>query len=537
MVPQESNPSTTPPLSPDAGADASRPLGDVYKALKATGFYPKKHPARLQLISQAHHALSRLMAGRELLLVTSRLGFTETDGGRKVTPTPMTGALARELFVRSIRRLTVLPDLTTDDLRGFLFLLTISPQDIEAAGGMERLMAEHGIRTIWSNEIDMAAILAKRQAIETAAHPFVDAEDNPSLHGEGTESPFDGFDLEMAPAEDHSMMEQLARMEKEQDDGRYMELAKELARMADDAKRTRRFAELLPVLSGLQAQGRNAAASPFIREYAAFTFEQIAGGTMLEFMLKNLQTRDCQFRDLLLELLPSLGTTGVYAILQQICVAEDLYARKILATALVRIGEPAVPPTVTMLQDDRWYVVRNMVAILGEIGSTSCIPALRKPAAHPDDRVRKETIRSLSRLKSREAESMIIDLLQDRQADIRRQAINSLGHIKSQLAVQPLMQTVLRADLLLRRTPLKKEAIGALGRIGDRQAVQPLARIVDTPAIFFWRATEELKIAAAAALGAIGDETVIPLLAKRARRGGRLGPACRDAIETIERVT
>jgi HEAT repeat protein len=509
----------------------------VYKALKATGFYPKKHPARLQLITQAHRALSRLMDGRELQLVINRQGFTEADGGHKVTPSSMTQALARELFLRRIRRLTILPDLTTDDLRGLLFLLTISPQDIEAAGGMERLMAEHGIRTIWGNEIDMAAILAKRQAIETAENPFIDAEDNPTLHGEETESPFEGFDLEMSPAADRSIMDLLARMEAEQDDGRYMELAKELARMADDAKRTRRFAELLPALSGLQAQSRNAAGTPFIREYAAFTFEQVAGGTMLEFMLKSLQSRECQFRDLLLELLPSLGTTGVYAILQQICVAEDLYARKILATALVRIGEPAIPPIITLLQDDRWYVVRNMVAILGEIGSTSCASALRKPAAHLDDRVRKETIRSLSRLKSREAESMIIDLLQDRQADIRRQAISSLGHIRSQMAVQPLLQTALRPDLLLRHTPLKREAIAALGRIGDRQAVPHLARIVSTPGLFFWRVTEELKIAAAGALGAIGDETAIPVLAKRARRGGRLGHACRDAMETIERVT
>jgi HEAT repeat protein len=538
MALQESIPSSATFVLPGSGADASGPLGEMHKALKATGFYPKKHPARLQLITQAHKSLRLLMDDKELVLVINRQGFTESDGGRKVTPTPMTEALARELFIRRIRRLTLLSDLSSDDLRGFLYLLTINPQDIDTAGGIDKLMADHGIRTIWSNEIDMAAILAKREAIEESEQPFIDAEDNPALHGveeDNADSPLDGFDLE-TPEQEKSLADLIARLAEATEDSSYMELAKELARKSEDVKRMRRFSDLLPVLTALQGQGADDSRGRFIREYAMFTFEQIAGGSMTDFMLERLRSREYQEKDVLLNLLPSLGSTIVYAIIQQLCVADDLYARKILATALIRIGEPALPPIIAMLQDDRWYVVRNMVAILGEISIPSSIPALRKSSLHKDERVRKEVIRTLSRIKGKESEAIIIDLLQDRQMDIRRQAIASLGGIKARTAIQPLLQIALRSDFLLRQTSLRREAITALGRIGDRLAVQPLAKIIATPVFFFWKATEELKLAAAGALGAIGDESAITLLAKRAGSSSRLGQACREAIETIERI-
>jgi hypothetical protein len=478
------------------------------------------------------------MVGKEVVLVLTRQGFSEQEGGLKVATAPFVTALARELFIRRIRRLTILPDLTEEDLRSFLFLLSLPLQKIETSGGIERLMADHGLRTIWTNEIDMAAILAKRDAMEQADQQFSDAEDNPSLMGDDEgepSSPLDDFGFE-APEDTDSLAHLLARMEHEPNDSRYMELAKELSGKANEAKRAQRFFELLPVLSALQVQSRNQARGQFIQDYALFTFEQVASGTMADFILKNLQSRDYPDKETLLQIIPSMGQTVVYAVIQQLCVAEDLFARKLLATALIRMGEPAVPPICAMLQDDRWYVVRNMVAILGEIGSPSCLGAIRRPLAHLDERVRKETIRALARIKGPDAEALIIDLFHDKSMDIRRLAINSLGTMKAQSAVQPLVQIARRSDFFLRQTPLKKEAIASLGRIADRQAMQELVKIVSIPSWVFWQATEELKVAAAAALGAMGDEAAIPLLTKRASAGGRVGAACREAMENLERI-
>jgi HEAT repeat protein len=47
---------------------------------------------------------------------------------------------------------------------------------------------------------------------------------------------------------------------------------------------------------------------------------------------------------------------------------------------------------------------------------------------------------------------------------------------------------------------------------------------------------QELKIAAATALGQLGDETAIGLLKKLARRNSPLGSACGDAADNLERL-
>jgi len=38
---------------------------------------------------------------------------------------------------------------------------------IQQAGGLEKVMQEHGIRTIWANEFDLTVILGKRYEIES----------------------------------------------------------------------------------------------------------------------------------------------------------------------------------------------------------------------------------------------------------------------------------------------------------------------------------------------------------------------------------
>jgi HEAT repeat protein len=204
--------------------------------------------------------------------------------------------------------------------------------------------------------------------------------------------------------------------------------------------------------------------------------------------------------------------------------------------ALVRIGYPAVAPLVGMLRDERWHVVRNMVAILGEIGSRECVAALRSSLDHSDQRVRKETVRTLAKIGGKEAEASIIELLADNDDGIVRQAILSLGIMRSRAAVQPLIDMVTRRDFFLTALPAKKEALQALGRIGDRGATRCLLDILEGRHLLAWNRWEELKIASAAALGQLGDESALPALKILAQRGGQLGRTCGEAVDGIERL-
>ncbi|KAF0221346.1 MAG: HEAT repeat-containing PBS [Geobacteraceae bacterium] len=519
----------------DSARTRGAALAEVYKAMKSIGFYPKGHPLRAENLHRSHNALVNVLNSAELPLVITRSGFSSQEGGAMVENNPMTLSMARELFIRRVKRVTFLGDLSLEDLQSFLFLMTIAPQRIAADGGMEKLMAEGGIKTIWANEIDLSVIWEKRQALETVAgtHPVSELED-PSF-AEADDGP---PSIAAVKEEGLSIEEMIAQMDAERDDNRYLQLARLLAAKAEKLKLKEQaaFAPLFPIADALAIHSADEARSAVQREFAVFTLEQVTDGKMIDVLLRQLENKEFRESERIYRIIRQLGEKAAHAVIQRLCIADGLFARKALATALVRIGLPAVLPVVATLQDDRWYVVRNMVAILGEIGCRDRLNDLKPFAYHSDQRVRKEAIRSIAKIGGKEAESVVIGLLADRDPVIVRQAIHSLGVMKSQSAVQSLITLATGQDILLRTFFLKKEALQAIGRIGDRRASPHLLSLLETRHWLAWNKWEELQIAAAAALGQLGDESALPVLRARGAQSGPLGAACNDAVDTIERL-
>lgn len=511
-------------MQDDSACTRGAVLAQVYKAMKTIGFYPKGHPLRAENLRHAHNAMTNLLNATELSLVINRSGFSAQDGGASVENNPMTLALARELFIRRVKRITFLGDLSLEDLRLFLLLLAIDPQQIVTDGGMEKLMTKGGIKTIWANEIDLSIIWEKRQAMKTIVDTAIaEAHDWPQSIAAENE---DALSIE----------EMIALMDAERDDNRYLQLARMLAVKTEELKKQAAFASLFPVADALAIQSADEARSTVQKEYALLTLEQVTIGEMMDVLLQQLESKGFGKTEMIYRIIKQLGEKAAYAVIQRLCIADGLFARKALATALVKIGPPAAPFLVSMLNDDRWYVVRNMVAILGEIGCQHCLNDLKPSAYHSDQRVRKEAVRAIAKIGGKEAETIISGLLADRDTVIVKQAINSLGVMKSQSAVQSLITLVTRQDIFLKSFALKKDALLAIGRIGDRRASRHLLSLLETRHWLAWNKWEELQITAAEALGQLGDESALPVLRARGAQGGPLGTACNEAIDNIERV-
>jgi HEAT repeat protein len=316
-------------------------------------------------------------------------------------------------------------------------------------------------------------------------------------------------------------------------DARYQELGRELvARCRGGAAGL----AILPALEELLRQHLDPQKSLQQREYALFTLKLLADGAA-DLLLDSLESRDFEDKEAIHRVLAALGGKGAYWIIQRICLAQGLFERKALATALVAVGEPAVAPLLAMLKDERWYVVRNMVSIIGELRCTECLSALKKPLYHHDVRVRKEAIRAVMKTGGEPAEALLIALLEEPDEGLVRHAILSLGLMRSRQALPTLLKFLERRDLLLKGLEVKKELLAAVGRIGDRRATGQILRMLGTrgwPVLGRWL---ELKVAAASALGVLGDETALPALTRLSAGYGALAVACREALDAIERVS
>jgi HEAT repeat protein len=130
-----------------------------------------------------------------------------------------------------------------------------------------------------------------------------------------------------------------------------------------------------------------------------------------------------------------------------------------------------------------------------------------------------------------------VDLLSDKDASILKQVIFSLGILKSDKALDPLIRITGKWDIFLKSLPLKKEALQTIGLIADRRVLPHLKKIANKSHWFAPKRGEDLRVAVIAVIGQLGDETSLDFLRKMSAKGGPIGKACIAASDSISQRT
>lgn len=511
-------------------------LAAVYRAMRAWRFYPQGHPTRRNSLISAHNELLRQLDSNTLLLSCGRTGFSFPDGEFLKDDFGLSTSLAYELFVRRVQKLTFLHDLFQEDLLELLRILCLSPEEIQQAGGIETLMAVRGIRSIWVNEFDLAAIGEKRKKVEQSGIvPQGINEVQPG--GEPppvVELPPPTAD---APPAEQQLQKVMERLSTCNDDDIYQMLIRQAVVCADNLLSLHEPQLLLPLIELLAGHAHDETRNETMRERAQFTIEQVvATGEVLRIVLELTERGSGVSKKALQAVIKAGGGGAITSAVELMGRTGNLKTRKTLSTVLGSLDEAAVPVLLDLMHDSRWFITRNICAILGSIANCAALAALTKCLHHPDLRVRKEAIRSLAQLGGHEAESAIIAVIRGADTALHPQAIASLGGMKSRRSLPELMKIVCSKDLFLTALPIKIDALAAIASIGDRQVTPHLVELLKDRYLMAAARGKQLKTAAAACLGKLGDARALPLLAKMASGGGEVGSACSDAIMMIEKA-
>jgi HEAT repeat protein len=217
----------------------------------------------------------------------------------------------------------------------------------------------------------------------------------------------------------------------------------------------------------------------------------------------------------------ALGAEVVTPLVRSLVGASDLSARRAYRDALVELDRVGVPLLEDMIGDERWFVVRNMVGILGEIRSADAVEHFARTIRHPDVRVRRETIIALSKFGGEEAVQQLLVGLGDTEPSLRAAAALGLGLTKAATAVAPLLKRL--GEETDQETAI--ETIRALGRISDARAVAALAERANGGSLFS-RTPLPMRLEAIRALGDIGGEGARAVIQRLMRDRN---PAVREA--------
>ncbi|MDP2181049.1 MAG: HEAT repeat domain-containing protein [Actinomycetota bacterium] len=202
-------------------------------------------------------------------------------------------------------------------------------------------------------------------------------------------------------------------------------------------------------------------------------------------------------------LLTVLGSEAIDPLLEVLADEPDMAARKALVDLISDIAADFIDDLSRRVSDERWYVVRNVVAILGKTRRPEILSALGRTLRHSDARVRRETIRALSGVKDRLAEEMLIAALDDGDAQNVQLAARFLGSIGARGSAQAIAQVALGEGCGSREISARTEAIESLGKLGGPVAVATLEALAGKRSFLGSSRTRELRVAAEAALRAM----------------------------------
>jgi HEAT repeat protein len=217
------------------------------------------------------------------------------------------------------------------------------------------------------------------------------------------------------------------------------------------------------------------------------------------------------------------GGDAVEVLLGLLSTAERIRERKAFMTVL-RGMRSGTERALEMLYHDEWFVVRNVAELVGELRMEEAVGPLAELLEHRDARVRRAAAAALAKVGSVATVEPLRRVLREGPPDLRAFVASSIGGRHARALAMPL---VALADDEGEPVVLA-EYYRALGRIGTPEAVQALVKAAQTAGGLLRRRSSAVRVAAVEGLRQAGGALALRTLEGLRKDGDK---AVRSAAE------
>jgi hypothetical protein len=271
----------------------------------------------------------------------------------------------------------------------------------------------------------------------------------------------------------------------------YLALLARLAELVRDFLETGRFLEVSDIYNTLYSHtlaGKYRQEAAGMLEFSFYSRDSIA--KMIEaFKLWGRFEREGVVR--LTAVLKRYLTDPLFDALSE---EKDPSIRKFLLSVLIGFRTDIVPEAVRRLNDERWYVLRNMIYLIRECGGVKHVHQIKPFAKHADKRISVEAVKTLLHFNVPGTFPYVRLYLQSRDLELRDQVIRLAGIYRLKEAVPYLLEILEKKGLFGTEWHYKTSVVKALGDIGDPRAVVPLTRLYQSKTMLYGSFMEELKV-------------------------------------------
>ena len=472
------------------------------KGIKSASFYPTDHPVLLQAVTkiiQLFEAVPLPEEGLSIDVTKSALLYRDVplpSGGNKAVID-----LNRELYLRRVARIIFLPNLQPGEVASCLKAITLDPTEVQDAGGLERILLRMKVTRIWANRVDYDRLTDLLKEEELEEIPPEEFHDDPSATSDYP------LQDDVPPGEVVTIETLIARIAKETDPSAYRGHIVEFSRFLLGERAERRIEYSTQAMTIFV---RHIEAPPGgsdeIAGLARLGIKEVASEELVAHYIGLLKKRGVRGREETDAVLVALEERSVGPLLQALAEEEDLLVRKAIVEIVTRIGRIAVPTILENLTDSRWYMVRNMISVLGTLGMPDLAPHIVATLSHPDLRVKKEAIKALSRIPHPSSVAALCDLCFFPEETVALTATAALSSKKETEAIVTLYRRAAAKLILYPNYRLAHEAIDSLRVIGTDESVTALEEILALRALWSTKKFLAMKFHALRSISKIKGE-------------------------------
>ncbi|MEK6560791.1 MAG: HEAT repeat domain-containing protein [Nitrospirota bacterium] len=237
--------------------------------------------------------------------------------------------------------------------------------------------------------------------------------------------------------------------------------------------------------------------------------------------------------DELFTILTMFNKKSIIPLTGMLASLDQMKSRRIVCDALAVLAKDNLDTLLKRLQDDDWFMVRNIVYVLGRIGDTKVTNHLKRIKDHREPRVRKEIIHTLSEIKSDEAKNILVSYLNDSDNTVRVSALKRLVSMEHRNAVPNILNIISSETFETKENYEKRELFEALAVLGYKEQLPYLKELLMKKSRLFGRAkVDELRILSAYALRKMNIPEAMDILREGAASSDKaVKKICEDALK------
>ena len=329
----------------------------------------------------------------------------------------------------------------------------------------------------------------------------------------------------------------------EQDPVEFDGMMEAMARVLDALVTVTDFSSAANIIRGLESLGDGVGESPDqtdpLRqgkaEIIARVIDQAGAQERIRRISQILNEKDGLDLNLVQKYLLGLNRNSVTPMIHMLRDVKEFEVRRMVCEVLAKKAKSNPELLREGLSDRLWYVVRNVVSVIGLIGSEEGVRLLRPVARHRDLRVRKEIVSSLLKIPGQQAGELMVGFLTDEDKRVRLLASRGLARRREEKAIPALLE-ILNDDGFKESSPdEKKSLLESFAVIAQEQAVPLLVRMITRRSLLKRDRHNETRVFAIAALGLIhaprAEESLRQLSKKRNKV---IRQACEAALRRKE---